>query len=146
MAAVIFDLSLGEKTIHKSWTFKDLKTADFTNDNKNRNIKIVTDGDAIQNSINNMFLFKRGERIIQPEFGNSLYEYLYEPVNENTAKKLGKAILDMFERWEPRVEITGVQINPNPDQNLFQIEVVYTVPSLGNNVLKFNTAVNQRRS
>ena len=67
-------------------------------------------------------------------------------MNENTAKKLCKAILDMFERWEPRVEITGVQINPDPDQNLFQIEVVYTVPSLGNNVLKFNTAVNQRRT
>jgi phage baseplate assembly protein W len=145
MGAVIFDLSLGEKTIHRNWTFKDIKSSDFSSDVKNRNIKVAIDYSAIQNSINNMFLFAKGERILQPEFGNSLYEYLYEPVNEMTAKKLGQAILSMFERWEPRVVITNIFIDPIPDQNLFYIEVEYTVPSIGNETLKFDTAVNQRR-
>jgi phage baseplate assembly protein W len=145
MAAVVFDLSLGEKTIHKEWIFKDIKTSDFTSDKKNRNIKVAVDYEAIQNSINNMFLFAKGERIIQPEFGNSLYEYLYEPVNELTAKKLGQAILSMFEKWEPRVVISNIFIDPLPDENTFYVEVEYSVPSIGNETLKFDTAVNQRR-
>ena len=145
MSAVVFDLSLGDKSIHKNWTFKDIQTERFTNNKRNRNIKVALDLNAIQNSINNMFLFKKGERIISPEFGNSLYEYLYEPVNELTAKKLGYAILKMFSDWEPRVEILNIFIDPKPDNNQFNIEVQYTVPSLGNSVLKFNTAVNQRR-
>ena len=145
MAAVVFDLSLGEKTIHKEWIFKDIKTSDFTSDKKNRNIKVAVDYEAIQNSINNMFLFAKGERIIQPEFGNSLYEYLYEPVNELTAKKLGKAVVKMIEDWEPRVNILNVDVQAYPDDNLFYISVTYTIPALSNDVLKFETAVNQRR-
>jgi len=145
MAAVIFDLSLGEKTIHREWSFKDLKTSDFSTDTKNRNIKVALDVEAVQNSINNMFLFTKGERIIQPNYGNSLYEYLYEPVNELTAKKLGQAILSMFELWEPRVTIDNILIDPQPDDNTFYVEVSYTIPSLGNETLKFDTALNQRR-
>jgi phage baseplate assembly protein W len=145
MGAVIFDLSLGEKTIHKQWTFKDIKTADFTSDRKNRNIKVALDKNAIQNSINNMFLFTKGERVLIPNFGNSLYEYLYEPVSELTAKKLGQAILSMFELWEPRVQIINIIVEPRPDENTFIIEVEYTIPSIGNETLKFDTAINQRR-
>ena len=145
MAAVVFDLSLGEKTIHKEWMFKDIYSTPFTNDDKNRNIRVALDGGAIQNSINNMFLFKKGERIIQPEFGNSLYEYLYEPINEYTAKKLGKAILDMFANWEPRVTIVTINIDPVPDENTFYINVIYTIPALGDKVLEFNTAIKKRR-
>ena len=145
MAAVIFNLSLGEKTIHKEWIFKDIKTSDFTSDKKNRNIKVALNYEAIQNSINNMFLFTEGERIIQPGFGNSLYKYLYEPVNEMTGKKLGQAILSMFEKWEPRVVITNIFIDPMPDENTYYIQVEYTVPSIGNETLKFDTAINQRR-
>jgi phage baseplate assembly protein W len=145
MSAVVFDLSLGEKTIHKDWVFKDLRTSEFTNDKKNRNIKIALNVDAIQNSLNNIFLFKTGERIINPLFGNNLYKYLYESVNEITAQKIGKALLDMMEKWEPRIEITSIQIIPYPDENTFSVKVLYNIPSMGNTTLAFNMAINQRR-
>ena len=145
MSALVFDLSLGEKTIHKEWQFKDLFTQDFSVDEKNRNIKVALDIRAIQNSINNMFLFTKGERIIRPDFGNSLYEFLYEPINEMTAQKLGAAILKMFEDWEPRVTIGSITVTPIPDENTFYVEIIYSIPALGNQTLSFATAINQRR-
>lgn len=145
-SSLIFDLSLGEKDIHKSWTFKDiLSDPDLEIDIKNRDMKVALDHIAVQNSINNMFLFAKGERIILPEFGNSLYEYLYEPVNDITARKIARGILDMFERWEPRVTIINIFVDAIPDQNTFLIEVEYTIPSLGNDTLVFKTSVNKRR-
>ena len=145
MSALVFDLSLGEKTINKKWTFKDLQTSPFTNDYRNRNIKTAKDVDAIQNSINNIFLFRKGERIILPEFGNSLYEYLYEPINDTTAKNLGREILDMIEKWEPRISVQNVNITPDPDNNTFYVSITYFIPALNNKKLKFETAINQRR-
>lgn len=144
MGNIVFDVGLTEKTVNKQWTFKDLHV-DVQKQYNERDIRDSKDSLAIQNGITNMFMFDRGERIIQPEFGNSLYKYLYEPITETTAKKIGNEIYNMFERWEPRVEITKLSVIPFPDQNQYNIEVKYTVPSLNNARLVFSTAVNARR-
>ena len=51
----------------------------------------------------------------------------------------------MIEDWEPRINLLNVHINPFPDEHIFYIIVTYTIPALTNDVLKFETAINQRR-
>ena len=96
--------------------------------------------------IYNIFLFAPGERIILPEFGNSLYKYVYEGESEGYLDRLKEDVQEMIERWEPRVKIISVTVVGKPDENRVDIEILYTVPSLGDGVIRnFNAAVNARR-
>ena len=113
----------------QDYVYKDItKTVKISADK--RDITVSKDVEAVQNSISNIFTFRKGERIIQPEFGNSLYKYLYEPINELTSKKLGTELLNVIERWEPRVEIENIFVDPYPDENKYQVSMKYTIPSL----------------
>lgn len=144
MGSQVLDLGLNQTSVDKKWMYKDMISA-MTVDSTSRNVNASFDIDAIENSIYNMFLFKKGERIINPEFGNSLYVYLYEPMNKLTAKRIGQGVEDMFERWEPRVKIQNIIVTPLYDENTYVVEVNYTVPTLSDKLLNFTYAVNARR-
>jgi len=145
MGSIVYDLSLGKKDAVIDYTYKDIKI-DVKKTNSNRDIEVSKDFEAINNGIYNLFLFELGERIINPEFGNSLYKYLYEPINDGTAQAIGEEILNMFENWEPRVNILNILITPDEDANTYSVEITYNVPSLrGEQILSFNTALNARR-
>lgn len=145
MASIIYDLSLTNKTVTNNYTYKDV-TADLSKTYNNRDIAVSIDYQAVQNGINNMFLFIQGERILLPDFGNTIYKYLYEPINDSTAASIINEIKDMFEKWEPRVTINSVNVIPKPDLNTYSIQILYSVPSLNNEqILAFNTALNIRR-
>ena len=147
MGNLYINLSIPEDKL-KPYTWKD-----FQLDVKNvlptsRDIYASYDNEAINNGINNIFLFNRGERIINPEFGNSLYKYLYEPITEDTAQLLGEEIKRLIKRWEPRIVVDGIIIAPmddNPDTNTYQVTIKYHIPSLNAQNLSFKTAINARR-
>ena len=144
MGSLVLNLQLDNKDVSKQWTYKDVDTS-LTIDETRRNINSSKDIDAVENGIYNMFLFAKGERIINPEFGNSLYQFLYEPINNITAKRIGQAINDMFERWEPRVVIDELIVTPYEDENTYVVEINYRIPTLNNQLLNFTYAVNARR-
>lgn len=145
MGSLNYNLNISQNSIIRNYTYKDLKIDISTNTN-NRDIHDNTDYAAIEGGIYNLFLFSQGERIINPEFGNTLYKYLYEPISDLTATKLGEEINNMFARWEPRVNIQLINIIPKPDENTYEIIINYNVPSLGNSTIKtFNVSINARR-
>ena len=143
-SSIIFDVSSHDKTVEKNYTFKDV-AVDMTIDIANRDIEDNIDLRAIEGGITNIFLFAKGERIIQPEFGSSIYQHLYEPINEFTAEKIVRSIREDFERWEPRVNIVKIDVTPYEDQNTVYVQVFYTVPALGDSVLTFEASLNARR-
>ena len=144
MGSLVLNLQLDQKDVSKQWTYKDMDSS-LTIDETKRNVNTAKDIDAVENSIYNMFLFAKGERIINPEFGNNLYQFLYEPINNITAKRIGQAINDMFERWEPRVVIEELIVTPYEDENTYVVEINYVIPTLHNQLLNFTYAVNARR-
>ena len=145
MGSLILDLSLGTKNDIKNYLFKDL-TCDLAVTPNNRDIAVSIDWNAVSNGIFNIFLFAPGERIILPEFGNSLYKYVYEPESSGMLDRMKVDVQEMLERWEPRIKIQAVNIVANPDQNQINIEVLYTVPALGDGTIRsFNVSVNARR-
>ena len=52
------------------------------------NFAALTDVNAIKQSIDNIFTWRLGERIINPGFGNIIYNYVYEPITDITLKNL----------------------------------------------------------
>lgn len=84
-----------EKNGQIKYSISDLNTSNF-------------DDVAVKAALNNIFKYRPGQRILQPMFGNEIYQYLYEPMNKYTASKIVRTIRQMIERWEPRVEIIDI--------------------------------------
>jgi phage baseplate assembly protein W len=80
---------------------------------------IIVDQDilAIKNSIRNLFTTKRGEKVLNPEFGCSLDAFLFEAVTEMGGKAIGDTIYNAITRFEPRVEVLNVYVQTNPDSS-----------------------------
>lgn len=88
-------------------------------------ILVDNDSEAIKNSVRNIFSTRKGQKLLTPEFGSSLEQYLFEPITEIYARAIGDDILTSLERYEPRIEVLKVLVLPNPDQNQYNISVAY---------------------
>ena len=103
--------------------YKDIKvplTDDFA---------VNYDRSAVRNSLFNIFNWRRGQRILNPLFGNIIYEYVYEPLNDITLKNLRAGVLQMLE-YEPRISIISLDITPNIEQHTIYVQLKYIIPKL----------------
>jgi hypothetical protein len=96
-------------------------------------ILIDIDIEAIKNSLRNIFNTKRGQKILNPEFGSSLEQYLFTPITESNAKAIGNQILKYVNEYEPRIRISNVIVNPNIDKNLYYIQIYYNLLEINKN-------------
>jgi phage baseplate assembly protein W len=127
------------------WIFKDL---DVVNQFRISSEIIYHNRDAlderaIQQSINNIFTYKKGERPLKPDFGNTLYEYLYEPINTETSYNIKNSILSMLAKWEPRIDVLNVNVIPNIDANEYIVQVYYEIPALKHKRVTFTRGISQ---
>ena len=56
-----------------------------------------------------------GERVLRPEYGCDLHRLVFEPNDETTAGIVLYHVRRAIERWEPRVEILGLDAGPDPE-------------------------------
>jgi phage baseplate assembly protein W len=67
-----------------------------------------------------------GERPMRPEFGSRIRDFVFRPVNIETISELSQVVREALLRWEPRVDIEAVLINPNPgDHSTLYIDIQY---------------------
>ena len=129
----IFEKEAGVST----FTYKDIGTSNirfyekdkkqYINDNNTSNINEA----AVKNSLRNLFEFIPGQRILDPEYGNKLYQYLYEPMNQYVADKIGKTIKAMVGLYENRIFIKDIEIVPDENDSSYYIILTYTIKNLG---------------
>lgn len=108
-------------------SYKDPVTGQFSLDDVNTS---NYDEAAVKQSLINLFSFRPGEEILQPEFGNELYRYLYQPVINFTTDKIVRTIKQMIEKWEPRIQIIDIPIEADEDQQCYYIQLKYVIPTL----------------
>ena len=93
-------------------------------------LRTSIDEGAILNSLKNIFTTTPGEKLLNPTFGLSLYQWLFQPADEFTAREIGEAIVEGIERYEPRVIIKNVNVKVQEEDNQYTIELVLTIPTL----------------
>jgi phage baseplate assembly protein W len=68
--------------------------------------------DQIKSNIVNLLSTKKGERLMQPEFGSGLQEALFENITEDDyGTKIENIINETFEFWLPYVTIENVELD-----------------------------------
>lgn len=87
-------------------------------------ILVMTEEDAIINSLQNICTTLQGSRRMLPDFALPFFNLLFEPIDEETAYKLGNLMLNSITNWDDRIEITGLHVNANTDA--LQYEVILT--------------------
>ena len=98
--------------------------------NTPRDILVDTDLDAIKNSISNLFNTIPGQKLLSPNYGLSLKQYLFEPVTTSTANMIGETILNGITRFEPRVVVDKIKVSGNSDDKQYTITLIIRVPLL----------------
>jgi len=70
----------------------------------------------------------RGERVMRPEFGCGIHDYLFEPNNTRTAGLVAYAVEEALTRWEPRIVLNEVSAQADDDDPTVLLVVIdYTV-------------------
>lgn len=84
-------------------------------------VRPIKDVEAIKGAIKNVLLTKRGERPFDPLFGCSLTDFLFEPVDAITTNLMEEEIRFALQQYEPRIQITDLDIQDDPDRNAYNI-------------------------
>ena len=85
-------------------------------------------GRSIEEAIWIVLSTPRRSRIMEPEFGCGLHDYVFAPNNANTRAVIAAEVRDALIRWEPRIDVLAVRAEPQIDAaNTLLIEVDYRI-------------------
>jgi len=85
------------------------------------------DVNAVKQSIKNLLLTRPGERPFQPNLGSELYAILFEPMDAVTVEILKGVISNCIGNYEPRVKLQEVAVNPNYDENAYDVSLYFYI-------------------
>jgi len=138
---------LGQKLVQDTKKFDDFAigiTLPIQIGNTAFNQSFKTAEQASSN-IKNLLLTKRGERIMQPNFGSGLQELLFEFNDDALAEKIEDTVTSALENWLPYISVDQIDIEAtdlDKDNNIVNVSIKFRV--LGNpdlNTVTFNVGV-----
>ena len=109
-----------------SKSFKDLSMSFKFNPLSGELISLSNEN-AIARAVRNIVLTTPGEKFFDPDFGSSVSEILFENVDDITAISIEDEIKNCLANYEPRVELIDVNVDPNFDENQFDVIISYRI-------------------
>ncbi len=87
----------------------------------------VINENAVRESIQNLVMTDRGERLMQPNIGCDIRGSLFENIDANTMLILEENVKTAIRTYEPRCNLRGVEVLANTDTNELKVKVVFSV-------------------
>ena len=106
--------------------FKDLSMS-FKFNPLSGDLIALKNENAIARAVRNIVLTTPGEKLFDPDFGSSVSEILFENVDEITAVSIQDEIRNCLNNYEPRVDLVDVNVDPNFDENQFDVKITYRI-------------------
>ena len=106
--------------------FKDVSMS-FEKNPLNDDLISLSDTSAIARSIRNIVFTSPGEKFFNPNFGSRISESLFENVDEVSALAIEDEIKSSIINFEPRVNLSFVNVKPNPDDNEMNVTIEYEI-------------------
>lgn len=109
---------------------KDVIYSDFTSDfdihPDKKDLIQVTNEDAVAESIRNLLMTNRGERLMKPNVGSNIASLLFEPITPITQSVLQELVTNTITNYEKRAKLVRVVVSATPDMNSYTVTVVYS--------------------
>lgn len=144
--------SIEQKSLDSGYLYKDIKfdlslerfsRAELYSNTAPNDLDEIQDGQAVLNSVKNILTTTPGQKLLNPALGLDFRSYLFEPINTTTSYFLGHFIYNNLGVQEPRINLESVEIEGNPDENQYNIEIGFSVPKLDVYNLSLNATLNK---
>lgn len=90
----------------------------------NSDVDVVVNEKAVSAGLLNILQTEpRSQPYKRREFGASLQQFLFEPIDSTTALRILSVMEAAFAKHEPRAREVDITITPIPDDNTFEIQV-----------------------
>jgi len=92
---------------------------------QNKTTRLV-DADLIKRDLINNFHIRKGEKLMQPNFGTIIWDSLFEPLTE----RLKNAIVDdvtTIARYDPRLQVDQILVDQFEHGILIELRLHYTL-------------------
>lgn len=100
-------------------------------DPETKSLALVHDAEDIRQSLYILFHTEPGERIMHPEYGCALRQFLFADLNHSTLTQLQDVVNRAILRFEPRILAGPVQVDTTQlNDGILLLEVSYTIRSV----------------
>lgn len=87
----------------------------------------------IREALRIILLTSKGERMMRPDFGAGLHDFVFESMSATNIGRVQAAVTDALIKWEPRVEVIGVKVEPEQGElGKLLIDIEYLVRATNN--------------
>jgi phage baseplate assembly protein W len=93
-------------------------------------LTVLKDEDAVKESIKNLILTNRGERLMQPDLGGNISGMLFENITPATLVLIQNNIRTTIDLYEPRAELIDVIASSNIDDNVVKVEIAFYITNV----------------
>lgn len=106
---------------------------------------ILYDYDAINQNIFLIITTPIRSKWFDVYLGSNIPKYLFEPMDNITARDIRSEIFTLLSRnLETRVVINSVQVVPHPEEQVYVVEIEYTVEEIAETSTTFRFALNKQ--
>lgn len=106
--------------------------------------EVVSDIDSINQNIMLIAATPKRSKIWRPELGSNIVEYLFEPIDGQTANAIRVELIKALEEnYEYRVVLRNIEVIPDLVNQSYYVDMDYTVPSLGKSPKDFQFILNR---
>jgi len=106
--------------------FKDISMSFQSNPLTNDLIALKNEN-AIARSIRNIVFTLPGEKFFNENFGSRISRSLFENLDSTSDIVIKDEIENSIRNYEPRVSLVDVQVNPDFDNNSFDVIIIYRI-------------------
>ncbi len=101
--------------------------------NERGSISLSQDNEKIRESILIILSTAKGERVMRPDFGCDIHEFVFSVINLSTLTLIKSAIKEALLLWEPRIEVLSVETSTESiNDGVLSISIDYNIRSTNN--------------
>jgi phage baseplate assembly protein W len=117
---------MGEQFVGVGWAFP-VRT------DSSGGIALVRREREVEEAIRLVLATAPGERPMRPDFGCAIHDLVFAPANEATAGRIRYEVRTSLDRWEPRIEVTDVEVTTaEDDATVLLINIRYAIRGTNN--------------
>jgi phage baseplate assembly protein W len=83
----------------------------------------------VKSNLTNLILTRKGERLLQPEFGCDVYQIIFEPLTDDNVVEIRSSIESAVKLWLPYIRIDDVDVQQNEDRNTIFATLTFSIKS-----------------
>lgn len=112
-----------------SRAFKDISLS-FSRHPVTNDVTVLKNQDAIKKSVVNLCRTKFNERFFNDLIGTSVDNSLFELIDSGIGDVLEREIEALLKNFEPRINLSDINVIANQDSNSLEIKVTYQIVGL----------------